>query len=238
MQFEVGKIYDGIVKGITTYGAFVELDQSTTGMVHISEIHNSYVNDIKDHLTENQSVKVKIIGVNEAGKISLSIKKAVDPEAEGSAENNNSGGNSNYRGGNNSSGGNSNYRGGGNSSGGNSNYRGGGNSGGGSSNYRGGGNSSGGHSNYRGGGNSGGGNSNYRGGGNSSGGSGSGGGGFSGGGNRRPRQNVWEPKKQVPMTEMTFEDKLSKFKQNSEEKMGELKRNIDNKRKGSSRRGK
>ena len=192
MQFEVGKIYDGIVKGITTYGAFVELDQSTTGMVHISEIHNSYVNDIKDHLTENQSVKVKIIGVNEAGKISLSIKKAVDPEAEGSAENNNSGGNSNYRGGNNSSGGNSNYRGGGNSGGGSSNYHGGGNSG-----------------------------------------SGSG-----GGGNRRPRQNVWEPKKQVPMTEMTFEDKLSKFKQNSEEKMGELKRNIDNKRKGSSRRGK
>ena len=196
MQFEVGKIYDGIVKGITTYGAFVELDQSTTGMVHISEIHNSYVNDIKDHLTENQPVKVKIIGVNEAGKISLSIKKAVDPEAEGSAENN-SGGNSNYRGGNNSSGGNSNYRGGNNSSGGNSNYRGGGNSG-----------------------------------------SGSGGGGNFGGGNRRPRQNVWEPKKQVPMTEMTFEDKLSKFKQNSEEKMGELKRNIDNKRKGSSRRGK
>ncbi|HHX56634.1 MAG TPA: S1 RNA-binding domain-containing protein [Clostridiales bacterium] len=210
MQFEVGKIYDGIVKGITTYGAFVELDQSTTGMVHISEIHNSYVNDIKDHLTENQSVKVKIIGVNEAGKISLSIKKAVDPEAEGSAENNNSGGNSNYRGGNNSSGGNSNYRGGNNSSGGNSNYRGGGNSGGGNSNYHGGGNS----------------------------GSGSGGGGNFGGGNRRPRQNVWEPKKQVPMTEMTFEDKLSKFKQNSEEKMGELKRNIDNKRKGSSRRGK
>lgn len=200
MQFEVGKIYDGIVKGITTYGAFVELDQSTTGMVHISEIHNSYVNDIKDHLTENQPVKVKIIGVNEAGKISLSIKKAVDPEAGGSAENNNSGGNSNYRGGNNSSGGNSNYRGGNNSSGGNSNYRGG--------------NSSGGDNNYRGGGNS------------------------SGGGNRRPRQNVWEPKKQVPMTEMTFEDKLSKFKQNSEEKMGELKRNIDSKRKGSSRRGK
>ncbi len=206
MQFEVGKIYDGIVKGITTYGAFVELDQSTTGMVHISEIHNSYVNDIKDHLSENQPVKVKIIGVNEAGKISLSIKKAVDPDTEGSAENNSSGGNSNYRGGNNSSGGNSNYRGGGNSGGGNSNYRGGGNSGGGNSNYHGG--------------------------------SSGGGSGSSGGGNRRPRQNVWEPKKQVPITEMTFEDKLSKFKQNSEEKMGELKRNIDSKRKGSSKRGK
>ena len=78
MQFEVGKIYDGVVKGITAYGAFVEIDKNTTGMVHISEIANSYVNDIKEHLKENQTVKVKIIGVNEAGKISLSIKKAVD----------------------------------------------------------------------------------------------------------------------------------------------------------------
>lgn len=195
MQFEVGKIYDGLVKGITTYGAFVELDKNTTGMVHISEIANSYVNDIKEHLTENQPVKVKIIGVNEAGKIGLSIKKAVDPDAEGSADNNSSGsGNSNSRGGNNSAGGNSNYRGGNNSGGGNSNYRSGNNNAGGSGNF--------------------------------------------GGGNRRPRPNVWEPKKQAPVTELTFEDMLNKFKQNSEEKMGELKRNIDSKRKGSSRRGK
>ena len=82
MQLEIGKVYEGVVKGIMPYGAFVEIDNSVTGMVHISEVANTYVNDIKEHLTENQTVKVKVLSINEAGKISLSIKKAVRVRAE------------------------------------------------------------------------------------------------------------------------------------------------------------
>lgn len=83
-QLEIGKIYNGKVKGITQYGAFVDIEGGGSGMVHISEIANTYVNEIRDHLTENQEVKVKVIGINEAGKVSLSIKKAMD-NAEGGA---------------------------------------------------------------------------------------------------------------------------------------------------------
>ncbi|HOR21956.1 MAG TPA: S1 RNA-binding domain-containing protein, partial [Ruminococcus sp.] len=75
-QLEIGKIYTGKVKGITQYGAFVDIDGGGSGMVHISEIANVYVSDIRDHLTEDQQVTVKVIGVNGAGKVSLSIKKA------------------------------------------------------------------------------------------------------------------------------------------------------------------
>lgn len=76
IQLEIGKIYDGKVKNITQYGAFVDIEGGGTGMVHISEISNSFVNEIRDFLTENQEVKVKVIGINEAGKVSLSIKKS------------------------------------------------------------------------------------------------------------------------------------------------------------------
>lgn len=77
MQPEVGKIYEGKVTGITKFGAFVEIEPKITGMVHISEVANTYVSEIKDHLTEGQQVKVKVLGVSEEGKISLSIKKAL-----------------------------------------------------------------------------------------------------------------------------------------------------------------
>ncbi len=77
-QLEIGKIYNGKVKGITQYGAFVDIEGGGSGMVHISEIANTYVSEIRDHLTENQEVKVKVIGINEAGKVSLSIKKAAE----------------------------------------------------------------------------------------------------------------------------------------------------------------
>ena len=77
MQLEVGKIYEGKVTGITKFGAFVELEKGTTGMVHISEVANTYVNDIKDHITEGQQVKVKVLSLGDGGKISLSIKKAM-----------------------------------------------------------------------------------------------------------------------------------------------------------------
>lgn len=76
MQLEVGKIYEGKVTGITKFGAFVELDKDTTGMVHISEVANTFVSEIKDHIQEGQTVKVKVLSLGDDGKVSLSIKKA------------------------------------------------------------------------------------------------------------------------------------------------------------------
>ena len=145
MQLEVGKIYEGKVTGITKFGAFVELEPGTTGMVPISEVANTFVNEIKDHLTEGQTVKVKVLAVNDDGKISLSIKKAVDnppPRRE-----------------------------------------------------------------------------------------------FN---NKRPYKNNGGNKPQqekAPQTpEAAFEDMLNKFKQNSEERMCDIKKNVDNKRRSQSRR--
>ncbi|MGI6248618.1 MAG: S1 RNA-binding domain-containing protein [Acutalibacteraceae bacterium] len=76
MQFEVGAVFNGKVTGLTNFGAFVEMETGDTGMVHISEVASTYVDDIKDHLVLNQEVKVKVLGVTPDGKISLSIKKA------------------------------------------------------------------------------------------------------------------------------------------------------------------
>ena len=147
MQLEIGKVYEGKVKGITNYGAFVEVPveggRPVTGMVHISEVANTYVNDIHDFLTEGQSVQVKVLSVNEQGKISMSVKKAA-PENEAAP--------------------------------------------------------------------------------------------------RQPRQRaprrqsrdrgiVWEPKPQKPQSEMDFEDMMSRFKQHSEERISDIKRNTDRKNK-------
>lgn len=142
MQVEIGKIYTGKVKGIAQYGAFIDIDGGGTGMVHISEIANTFVNEIRDHLTEGQEVKVKVIGINEQGKVSLSIKKAVD-ENESSNEKKK----------------------------------------------------------------------------------------FTPNKERKSKPVVWEPKKPVPQSEMTFEDMMSHFKQSSEEKMSDLKRSTDRKNK-------
>lgn len=79
MEFGVGTIVEGKVTGITKFGAFVSLPEGKSGLVHISEIAYSYVNDVKDHLKEGQEVKVKVIGIDENGRINLSIKKAMDP---------------------------------------------------------------------------------------------------------------------------------------------------------------
>ncbi len=150
MQLEIGKIYDGKVKGITNYGAFVEVPvedgKPITGMVHISEVANAYVTDIREFLTEGQDVKVKVLQVNEQGKISMSIKKAV-PEEEKPVQKPRA--------------------------------------------------------------------------------------------RRAEREKpiVWEPKPQKPQSEMSFEDMMSRFKQNSEERMCDIKRNTDRKN-GSRRRSK
>ena len=79
MEFGVGSVLEGKVTGITKFGAFVSLPEGKSGLVHISEIAYSYVNDVKDHLKEGQEVKVKVIGMDENGRINLSIKKAMDP---------------------------------------------------------------------------------------------------------------------------------------------------------------
>lgn len=79
MEFGVGSIVEGKVSGITKFGAFVTLPEGKSGLVHISEIAYSYVNDVHDHLAEGDQVKVKVIGIDDAGRINLSIKKAMEP---------------------------------------------------------------------------------------------------------------------------------------------------------------
>ena len=74
MELTVGTVLEGKVKSITNFGAFVSLPENKTGMVHISEVANAYVSDIRQHLTEGQDVKVMVIGC-ENGKINLSIKR-------------------------------------------------------------------------------------------------------------------------------------------------------------------
>lgn len=142
MQLEIGKIYNGKVKAIAPYGAFVDIDEGGSGMVHISEIANTFVNEIREHLTEGQEVKVKVIGINEQGKVSLSIKKALDenpaqPERKRPPQNR----------------------------------------------------------------------------------------------ERKSRPVVWEPKKTVPQSEMNFEEMMADFKQSSEQRISDLKRNTDRKNK-------
>jgi S1 RNA binding domain protein len=157
MQLEVGKIYDGKVNGITKFGAFVDLDSETKGMVHISEVASSYVEDIKDHLKEGQSVRVKVLSLGDDGKVALSIKKAAPfpaqqnrPPQPGR----------------------------------------------------------------------------------------SGGGQPSRGGGSRNNNNRRQARDSAPATpeEAAFEDMMSKFKQSSDERMHDLKKTIDNKRKSPSRR--
>jgi len=79
MEFGVGTVVEGKVTGITKFGAFVALPEGKSGLVHISEIAYSYVNEVSDHLHEGQDVKVKIVGIDESNRINLSIKKAMDP---------------------------------------------------------------------------------------------------------------------------------------------------------------
>ncbi len=134
MQLEVGSILEGKVTGITKFGAFVELPGGKTGMVHISEVSSTYVKEISDFLKESQLVRVKVLGITDEGKVSLSIKKCQEqPDAAPAPP------------------------------------------------------------------------------------------------PRRPYQprqenRGWQPKKQIPQENMTFEDMITKFKQTSEDKMSDLKR--------------
>ena len=79
----MGQIVEGKISGIKDYGLFVDLGESKSGMVHISEVSKTYVNDINELYKIGDSVKMKILNISDDGKISLSIKKAAENEQAG-----------------------------------------------------------------------------------------------------------------------------------------------------------
>lgn len=79
MSIEVGSVVEGVVTGITNFGAFVELSGGKVGLIHISEVADVYVRDVKDFLKEQDTVKVKVLSIDERGKIGLSIKQLQPP---------------------------------------------------------------------------------------------------------------------------------------------------------------
>ncbi len=76
MSVVVGEIVEGTVTGITNFGAFIQLPEGKSGLVHISEISHDYVEKVADYLKKDQKVKVKILSISKEGKISLSIRQA------------------------------------------------------------------------------------------------------------------------------------------------------------------
>ena len=79
MELTVGSILEGKVTGITKFGAFVSLPEGRSGLVHISEIAYTYVSEVSDFLKVGQEVRVKVVSIDENGRINLSIKKAQEP---------------------------------------------------------------------------------------------------------------------------------------------------------------
>lgn len=92
MDFKVGDVVEGKVTGVTKFGAFVDLGDNKTGMVHISEVARTFVNDIAEHVKMGDTVRVKVLNIGEDGRISLSIKRALEPAPRTGA------GNSGYNG--------------------------------------------------------------------------------------------------------------------------------------------
>ena len=77
MQLTIGQIVEGKITGITNFGVFADLGEGKTGMVHISEVARTYVNDIKEFVKTGDVVKMKVLNIGEDGKVSLSIKRAI-----------------------------------------------------------------------------------------------------------------------------------------------------------------
>ena len=77
---EIDQISRGIVRRVMAYGAIVQLDDGVTGLVHISEIANSYVRDVRDYCTEGTSVVVQVLRQKEDGRWEFSMKKALNNE--------------------------------------------------------------------------------------------------------------------------------------------------------------
>ncbi|CAM2835425.1 S1 domain-containing RNA-binding protein [Fructilactobacillus fructivorans] len=84
MAIKVGEKVTGKVSGITNFGAFIDLGDHKTGLVHISEVSDGYVKDIHDILSVGDEVTVKVLSIGDDGKIGLSIRKASDHPGEGS----------------------------------------------------------------------------------------------------------------------------------------------------------
>ncbi|GAA0478359.1 S1 domain-containing RNA-binding protein [Alkalibacterium sp. s-m-22] len=82
MSIEVGSKVEGKVTGIANFGAFIDLGNNKTGLVHISEVSDSYVENINEELEVGQTVTVKVLSIADDGKIGLSIRKAQDKPAE------------------------------------------------------------------------------------------------------------------------------------------------------------
>lgn len=81
MQLEVGAVLEGKVTGIAKFGAFVSLPEGKSGLIHISEVANTYVNDIREFLSEGQEVKVRVVSISPEGKIGLSTKNTAERTA-------------------------------------------------------------------------------------------------------------------------------------------------------------
>lgn len=82
MSVEVGNVLEGKIINVMPFGAFVALPEDKTGLVHISEVSSEYVEDINAHIKQGDVVKVKVIKIDDSGKISLSIKKALEKKRE------------------------------------------------------------------------------------------------------------------------------------------------------------
>lgn len=83
-ELEIGSVVEGTVSGITNFGAFIALPNGKTGLVHISEVANEFVRDVRDFLKEEDPVRVRVLSLDERGRIALSIKQA-DPGYQRSA---------------------------------------------------------------------------------------------------------------------------------------------------------
>ena len=79
---DIGSIIDGTVSGVMLFGVFVDFGSGESGLVHISELSNNYVKEINDFVKKGDAVKVKVIGIGDDGKISLSIKQAEPPKKQ------------------------------------------------------------------------------------------------------------------------------------------------------------
>lgn len=78
MDLSPGDIVEGVVTKVAKFGAFVDLEDGKSGLVHISEIADTFVKDINNHISEGDEVKVKVLSIDEKGKIALSIKDAIE----------------------------------------------------------------------------------------------------------------------------------------------------------------
>ena len=82
MDLSPGDIVEGVVTNVAKFGAFVDLEDGKSGLVHISEIADTFVKDINNHISEGDEVKVKVLSIDEKGKIALSIKDAIEKKEE------------------------------------------------------------------------------------------------------------------------------------------------------------